>query len=138
VATFRHTIDIDAKPEQVWSVLGDIGSVDKWIPGVTQVTVDGMSRVCTFVDGHSQHEHIQEYSPRTRSYRYLIEGAPLPVTDNRGRFTIEAANGKSRVDWESSFEPADPAKETQLAEMWEPYLPMVLANLKRLIEETSH
>jgi hypothetical protein len=43
----------------------------------------------------------------------------------------------SCVAWESSFEPVDPAMESQLAEMWEPYLPMVLANLKRLIEQTT-
>jgi carbon monoxide dehydrogenase subunit G len=46
VATFRHTIDIDATPEQVWAVLGDIGSVNRWIPGLAAVAVSGMSRVC--------------------------------------------------------------------------------------------
>ncbi len=133
--SFRHAIDIDATPEQVWSVLGDIGSVDRWIPGVTSVTVDGMTRVCTFEDGHIQDERIFDYSPDSRSYRYLIEGAPLPVADNTGRFSIEANGRQSRVMWESSFEPLDPAMATQLAEMWEPYLPMTLANLKRVVED---
>lgn len=135
--SFRHTIDIDATPEQVWSVLGDIGSVDRWIPGVTSVTVDGMTRVCTFEDGHIQDERILDYSPDSRSYRYLIEGAPLPVTDNTGRFSIEANRGQSRVMWESSFEPLDPAMTAQLAEMWEPYVPMTLANLKRVVEDSG-
>ncbi|MCI0543125.1 MAG: SRPBCC family protein [Actinobacteria bacterium] len=134
--SFLHTIDIDATPEQVWAVLGDIGAVDRWIPGVTSVAVDGMTRVCTFEDGHTQDERILEYSPDTRSYRYHIEGAPLPVTDNTGRFSIDANGGQSRVMWESSFEPLDPVMAAQLAEMWEPYLPMTLANLKRLVEES--
>ncbi len=132
--SFRHTIDIDATPEQVWAVLGDIGSVDRWIPGVTSVTVDGLTRVCSFEDGHTQDEQILDYSTETRSYRYVIEGAPLPVADNTGSFKIEEANGQTRVVWKSSFQPLDPTMEQQLSEMWEPYLPMTLANLKRLIE----
>jgi mxaD protein len=133
--SFLHTIDIDATPDQVWAVLGDIASVDRWIPGVASVTVDGTTRVCTFEDGHTQDERILDYSPHTRSYRYHIEGAPLPVTDNTGSFSIEENGSRSRVVWESSFEPLDPAMAIQLAEMWEPYLPMTLDNLRRLVED---
>ena len=132
--SFLRTIDIDATPERVWEVLGDIGSVDRWIPGVAWVTVDGMARLCGFEDGHSQNERILDYAPETRSYRYLIEGAPLPIADNTGTFTVEAADGRARVVWESSFRALDPSKETELAEMWEPYLPMVLAKLKAVVE----
>lgn len=124
---------VETQQAGVWGHIG-IGSVDRWIPGVTSVTVDGMTRVCTFEDGHTQDEHILDYSPQERSYRYLIEGAPLPVVDNTGRFSIEANGGQSRVMWESNFEPLDPTMSAQLAEMWEPYLPMTLANLKRLVE----
>ena len=134
VPSFLHTVDIDASPERVWEVLGDIGSVDRWIPGVTSVTVAGMARVCGFEDGHSQNEQILDYSPETRSYRYLIEGALLPIADNTGAFTVEAADGRARVVWESSFRALDPSKEVELAEIWEPYLPMVLANLKATVE----
>jgi carbon monoxide dehydrogenase subunit G len=132
--SFRHTIDIAATPEQVWQVLGDLTSVDRWIPGVTQVARTGTGRVCTFDDGHVQDEQILDYSPQTYSYTYVIDGAPLPVRDNTGTFTVEDADGQARVIWESSFAALDPAMAAQLAEMWEPYLPMVLANLKRLVE----
>jgi uncharacterized protein YndB with AHSA1/START domain len=30
--SFHHTIEIAATPEQVWQVLGDMTSVDRWIP----------------------------------------------------------------------------------------------------------
>jgi hypothetical protein len=36
--------------------------------------------------------------------------------------------------WQSSFVALDPAMDAQLAQMWEPYLPLVLANLKNLVE----
>ncbi len=132
--TFRHTIDIAATPERVWHVLGDLTSVDRWIPGVTAVTRTDTGRICTFDDGHVQNEEILDYSPPTHSYRYVIDGAPLPVRDNTGTFTVEDADGQARVVWESSFVALDPAMAAQLAEMWEPYLPIVLANLKQLVE----
>jgi carbon monoxide dehydrogenase subunit G len=131
---FRNTIDISATPEQVWKVLGEITSVTQWIPGVASVTAEGMSRVCTFEDGHIQTEQIFDYSTESRSYRYAIEGAPLPVTHYTGTFAVEPAGSHARVVWESSFRAIDPAMEDQLAQMWEPYLPVVLTNLKRLVE----
>jgi Polyketide cyclase / dehydrase and lipid transport len=76
---------------------------------------------------------ILDYSPQTYSYRYLIDGAPLPVRDNPGTFTVEDAAGQARVVWESSFTALDPAEAAQLAEMWERYLPLALANLKKLV-----
>lgn len=132
--SFRHTIDIAATPEQVWQVLGDLTSVDRWIPGVTAVTRTDTGRVCTFEDGHTQDERILDYSAPDRCYRYVIDGAPLPVRDNTGSFTVEDTDGQSRVVWQSSFVALDPAMDSQLAQMWEPYLPLVLANLKNLVE----
>ena len=132
--SFRHTIDIAATRDQVWQVLGDVTSVDRWIPGVTAVTRTETGRVCTFADGHIQDERILDYSPETYSYRYVIDGAPLPVTDNIGGFAVEEADGHARVVWESSFAPTDPAMADQLAQMWEPFLPIVLSNLKNLVE----
>ena len=61
--SFRHTIDIAATPEQVWRVLGDLTSVDRWIPGVTTVARTDTGRVCTFDDGHVQDEQILDYPP---------------------------------------------------------------------------
>lgn len=134
MATFRESVDIAASPEQAWQILGDLTSVDRWIPGVTSVTRTDSGRVCTFADGHVQDERILDYSAHTRSYRYIIEGAPLPVRENTGSFTIEDAEGKARVVWESSFVADEPHMEQQLAQMWQPYLPTVLANLKNLVE----
>lgn len=132
--SFRQTIEIAATPDQVWGVLGDVTSVDRWIPGVTAVSRTDTGRVCTFADGHVQDEQIFDYSPETYSYRYVIDGAPLPVRDNTGGFAVEEAEGHARVVWESSFVAVDPAMAERLAQMWEPFLPIVLANLKHLVE----
>jgi carbon monoxide dehydrogenase subunit G len=132
--SFRRTIDIAATPDQVWHVLGDVTSVDRWIPGVTAVGRTDTGRICTFADGHVQDEQILDYSPPTYSYRYVIDGGPLPVTHNAGRFAVEEVDDHARVVWESSFAPADPAMADELARMWEPFLPLVLANLKNVVE----
>jgi hypothetical protein len=91
--------------------------------------------VCTFADGHVQDEQILDYSPGTRSYRYVIDGAPLPVHDNTGRFCVEDIDGGARVVWHSSFVPLDPATGDQVARMWAPFLPVVLDNLKTVVEK---
>jgi uncharacterized protein YndB with AHSA1/START domain len=133
VPSFRDTIDIDADPEATWRVLGDLASVEHWVPGVASVRVDGMTRVCRLSDGRVQHEKISDYSPTERSFRYAIEGG-LPVRDNRGTFLVEERGGGSRVIWESNFEPLDTGAAAQLTEMWQDVLPTVLGNLKRLVE----
>jgi hypothetical protein len=120
--TFSQSIEINATPDKVWAVLGDLASVHQWIPGISAVR-------------HTQNEQILDYSPSARSYRYRIDDAPLPVTDNIGSFAVRPGDGHTRVVWESSFQPLDPAMTEQLAQMWQPYLPTVLGNLKNLIEK---
>lgn len=133
--SFRYTIDIAATPQRVWQVLGDVTSVDRWVPGVTAVTRTATGRSCTFADGRVQDEQIIDYSPDTRSYRYAIDGIPVPDCDNTGRFAVESVDGHARVVWDSTLVPADPGLADQVTAMWEPYLPVILDNLKRLVEE---
>ena len=57
-----------------------------------------------------------------------------PAKHDRGGFAVEDADGHARVVWESSFVPVDPAMAEQVAQMWEPFLTIVLSNLKRLVE----
>ena len=134
---FSESIDVNATADEAWAVLGDLASVDQWIPGITTVNVNGMERVCAFEDGHTQTEQILDYSPTTRSHGYRLDGAPLPVINNVGSFAVQEASDSTRVMWESSFEPLDPAAAEQLAQVWRPYLPMVLNNLKNLIEKRT-
>jgi carbon monoxide dehydrogenase subunit G len=132
--TFIEMIDVAVDPDTAWRVLGDLGAVDRWIPGITKVELAGMSRVCTFADGRTQREAILDYSPATRSYRYTIDGG-LPVADNRGRFTVKPTGNGARIVWESSFEALDPAAEAEVSRLWAGMLPVVLGNLKTLIEQ---
>jgi carbon monoxide dehydrogenase subunit G len=132
--SFTETIEVAADPDSAWQVLGDLATVDRWIPGITKVELDGMTRVCTFADGHTQREAILDYSPATRSYRYTIDGG-LPVADNHGRFTVQPAGNGTRIVWESSFVALDPAAEAEVSRLWVGMLPVVLGNLRNVIEQ---
>jgi carbon monoxide dehydrogenase subunit G len=134
MSTFTGTILVAADPDAAWRVLGDLAAVDRWIPGITKVELDGMAGVCTFADGHTQHEAILDYSPAARSYRYTVDGG-LPVADNRGRFLVEPAGNGARIVWESSFNALDPATEAEVSRRWAGMLPAVPGNLKTLIEQ---
>jgi hypothetical protein len=96
--SFTHSIQVDVDPDTAWQVLGDLTTVDRWIPAITKVELDGMTRVCTFADGHTQHEAILDYTPATRSYRYTIDGG-LPVADNQGRFAVEPTPRGATIVW---------------------------------------
>jgi carbon monoxide dehydrogenase subunit G len=132
--SFTETIEVAADPDTAWQVLGDLAAVDRWIPGITKVELDGMTRVCTFADGHTQQEAILDYSPAARSYRYTIDGG-LPVADNRGRFAVQPAGRGARIVWESSFVALDPAAEAEVSRLWAGMLPIVLGNLRTVIEQ---
>ncbi len=60
--TVRTTIIVRATPQRAWSVLGDLGSVQTWIPGVTNCRLDGSRRVCN--DGAIE-EEIVAYTLRS-------------------------------------------------------------------------
>lgn len=132
--TFTETIEVAADPDTAWQVVGDLAAVDRWIPGITKVELDGMTRVCIFADGHTQQEAILDYSPATRSYRYTIDGG-LPVADNRGRLVVQPVGNGARIVWESSFVVLDPATEAEVSQLWAGMVPVVLGNLKALIEQ---
>ena len=91
--------------------------------------------MCTFVDGHVQREEISDYSTEQRSFRYAIDGG-LPVCDNRGSFAVQDREDGSLVVWESSFEPLDASAADELTRMWRGALPLVLGNLKQLVEKS--
>lgn len=131
---FHRAIKVDAPPDRAWSVIGDLAGVDRWIPGITAVKVHGTERVCTFANGIVQHEEISNYSDKSRSYSYEIEGSPLPVKNNRGRFAVQPSEGGSVIVWDHEFELLDPAGEAQVTQAWQGASGQIAESLRKLIE----
>jgi hypothetical protein len=73
--------------------------------------------------------------PATRSYHYTIDGG-LPVADNQGRFAVQPTPHGATMMWESSFRALDPAAEAKSAGCRRGMLPVMLGNLKTLIEHS--
>lgn len=131
---FHESIKVNASPDRAWAIVGDLAGVDKWIPGCTDVKVEGTKkRICTFVDGHVQHEEIRDYSDERRSYRYAIEGIP-GIKNNRGSFAVKGDGTGAVIVWDSEFEAIERAQEKQIVQMWEGAIDVVSENLHRLIE----
>jgi len=131
----RNVIMINASPESVWAVLGDLAAVDTWISGIGQVQVDGYTRICTFANGAVQREEISNYSAEQHAYDYTIEGSPLPLKLNRGRFTVEVDGERSRVVWDAELEVLDVSQEADVIQMVDGASKQTLASLRQRIEE---
>ncbi len=134
MARFHKSTKVDASADKAWSVVRDLTAMGK-LTGAANVRVEGMKRICTFSNGIVQHEEISDYSEKKRSYRYRIEGSPLPVRNNKGKFAIEASGKNSILVWDAEFEPLDPAQEPQVAKMWEGAMSQFLESLRQLIEK---
>ena len=132
----RNTIAIDAAPEEVWQVLGDLAATSEWLPGVVKAEVDGSTRVCTMADSSEIREEITDYEPERRSFRYRHLQVPLPVKDSGGSFAVDAeGDGTSIVVLESSFAALDPDQEPQVGQMIEEAFQNALESLKRRVEQ---
>ncbi|MBI2887340.1 MAG: SRPBCC family protein [Chloroflexi bacterium] len=130
---FQKTIQVNAPAAKTWELIGNLVAMGG-LAGATEVRMEGMTRICRFPNGIVQHEEISDYSEDRRSYNYAIEGSPLPVKNNRGRFTVKAAGLHSSIVWEAEFETLDPSQEGPVSDMWEGAMDQVLASLKQRIE----
>lgn len=132
----RNTIAIDASPEAVWDVLGDLRATSEWLPGIVAARMEGSTRICTTADGFDIREEISDYEPEQRSFRYQHVQVPMPVENSAGSFAVEPEKSDGAiVVLESSFEPVHSAQEAQVSQMIEGAFQKALESLKRRVEE---
>jgi uncharacterized protein YndB with AHSA1/START domain len=131
----RKSVAIDAPPEAVWAVLGDLAATSEWLPGTVAARMEGSTRICTTADGFEIREEISDYAPDTRSYRYRHLAIPVPVKNSSGSFTIEPRDGGAQVLLEAQFEALDSGQEEQVGPMFKGALEQSLQSLKRRVEQ---
>lgn len=135
MSRLHKTVAIDATPEAVWEVLGDLAATSEWNPGTVAARVEGQIRICETADGGEIREEISDYSADRRSYRFRHLQVPLPVRNSTGRFSVEPrANGGSVVTLETAFDALDPAQEAEIERMFGGALDQALASLRRRVE----
>jgi ribosome-associated toxin RatA of RatAB toxin-antitoxin module len=133
----QSQIKIEASPDQVWAVLGDLARAPEYVPGVVAAKVEGLQRLCLDAYGNEIREEISDYSEARRSYAFKHLQVPLPVKGSQGKFTVEAEGAASLVVLEWEFEPLDPTQEAELTPMLDGATKMTLENLRQRVEATS-
>ena len=111
-----HTVTVStylpASPDQVWSEIGDPGTISNWHPAIVDSSLDGNKRKSTLGDGGQIDEQIDSVDDSNRSYTYRILESPLPVKEYSSTLKVVESDGGCHVDWTSSFEvSAGPAED---------------------------
>ncbi len=97
------TVWIDAPVETVWSVLADLGSIDKWNPGVadshsTSETTqgDGATRHCDLDDKNYLEERAFDWR-EGEGFKIDVTETSLPLKSNIVTFAIATEADGTRV-----------------------------------------
>ncbi|ORV81236.1 cyclase [Mycobacterium interjectum] len=104
MADIRRSRGIAARPEQIWDVLADFGSISSWAANVDHSCIlfsgPGGEAVGTArrvqVNRDALVERITEFDP-PRALAYDIEGLPRRVRRVANRWTLSAGPGDSTL-----------------------------------------
>jgi carbon monoxide dehydrogenase subunit G len=112
-----ESISINATPEQVWRIGGDVAHVSDWVPVLESSYLDGDIRHAVFAGGGgSARERIVEIDDVARFYVYEYLDGPLALESYVSRFAVEAEDGGcARVTWSSELSAGTPEVEAELA-----------------------
>ncbi len=103
----ERTLEINATPEAIWSVMGRFMHIDEFAPLVKSVDAltdgddaVGSIRRCTFDNGTSVVEKVTAWEANRRYRVQLTEMEPMPLNEAHAEVSLEPLdNGRSRVKW---------------------------------------
>jgi hypothetical protein len=101
MASIRKEILIEARPENVWAAVRDVGAVhQRLVPGVlVDARLDGDARVVTFASGAVARELLVDVDDKARRFAYEVVEGPLRATHHNASMqflpTVRAAAGSS-------------------------------------------
>lgn len=110
MASIRKEIPIEARPEDVWAAVRDVGAVHRRLaPGfVTDVRLDGDARIVTFANGMVVRELLVDIDDAARRLAYAAVGGR--ATHHNASFQVFAeSEGRSRLVWITDLLPNDMA-----------------------------
>lgn len=130
----NETITIDADPDRVWAVAGDVANIADWLPALASSSVDGDQRSCTTVEGADLTERIVERNDAERYYVYEITASPMPVSSYRSVLSVSGHDGHAHVAWSAEMEPAGDASATELEQTFKQIYRNGLENLRDRVQ----
>jgi ribosome-associated toxin RatA of RatAB toxin-antitoxin module len=116
MGTIHKEIMIEAKPEQVWDAVRDVGAVHRrFVPGYTIDTqLDGDNRILTFANGAVVRELIVSLDDEARRLAYAVVEGPMPLKHHHASFQVIAeSDSQSRLIWITDFLPDERAAEVR-------------------------
>jgi carbon monoxide dehydrogenase subunit G len=131
MASVRKEIETDARPEDVWAAIRDIGALHtRLVPGFVIATrVEPGARVVTFGNGVEIREPIVDLDDAARRLVWSAEGGGT-THYNASVQVFGATGGGSRVVWIADFLPHD--KKGQIEAMMEQGIAVMKKTLDRL------
>jgi hypothetical protein len=99
MASIHKEMFVAASPDHVWAAFRDVGAVDTRLARgfVTDVKLEGDTRIVTFANGVVARERIIDVDDATRRLAYsVVEGRP---THHHATFQVFAEGAGSRVVW---------------------------------------
>jgi len=146
-----ETVEINAAPDAVWTVVGDWANPQKWLPMVESTTAQGgtekgATRELKLKSGGVIKEELKNYDAAKKSIQYKItevDPKDLPVANYSSTIQVEATPaGGSKVEWNGAFyrsfmnnnpppEQSDEAAVKAVTDLYKEGL----ANLKAVVEK---
>lgn len=103
-----------ATPDRVWSLVGDPGSIEAWLPPVTKSWMEGDVRHAELGVGGVARERITNHDAAGRLYDYEYVDGPMPLKAFTSRLAVEeSGNGGSKISWTATFQADDAAEAEQ-------------------------
>jgi carbon monoxide dehydrogenase subunit G len=101
--------EIQAAPEAVWPVISDFAGLDRLMPGLEKVEVEGSGvgavRTVTMKGGNQVRERLESLDPAQRSFSYSMLPSAMPVQNYLATVRLAPAGpGRTRVTWSSRFD----------------------------------
>ena len=112
MAEVQLSRDFDKPADVVWDLIGDFHGIHKFNPTLppTESIDDGTARKIV-MGPNTIVERLVEQGDRSYTYSMDDDG-PLPVKNYRSTLAVkEAGEGKSTVEWTSTFDGDDGAKQ---------------------------
>ena len=106
--------EIEATADQVWELVRDFGGIKKWNPGIDSCDVEGegVGAIRTIkMGGVAVQERLEHIEEATRTFSYSIVSGPVPVENYLASMTIQDADGRAKVTWQSTFDPKGASEE---------------------------
>jgi carbon monoxide dehydrogenase subunit G len=113
MATIRREIAIEARADDVWAAVRDVGAVhERLAPGfVVDTRLEPGARVVTFANGLVARELIVDVDDEARRLAWAVVGSHRLTHHNASMQVVPDGEGRSRVVWIADLLPDEVAAD---------------------------